>query len=171
MLIPLLTLALQTSPPAADGPPIPFGDPNTGAWSWTEEWSPETLESFQELVGTGCVEVLGETSMHSMSFLGDEQEWIEQVHEHGELVQRLFGAKPTTFRNTELVISAPVARLVEELGFELLLGEGIEWLLQRRSPHHTDDCMFGGCVKRLFWMGSIPIERCHDDRRRVPGFL
>ncbi|MHC4895414.1 MAG: hypothetical protein ACYTFV_19175 [Planctomycetota bacterium] len=42
MLIPLLTLALQTSPPAADGPPIPFGDPNTGAWSWTEEWSPET---------------------------------------------------------------------------------------------------------------------------------
>ena len=101
-----------------------------------ETWSPETLESFQALVDTGHVEVLGETSMHSMAFLEDELEWVDQVGEHGKMVHRLFGVRPTTFRNTELVISGRVAQAVEQLGFDLLLGEGIDWLLDRRSPHH-----------------------------------
>jgi len=34
-----------------------------------EMYAPEVLESFQRLVSTGCVEILGETYSHSLSSL------------------------------------------------------------------------------------------------------
>jgi len=100
-----------------------------------ETWAPEVLASFRALAETGCVEFLCETSMHSLAALSDEQEFREQVAEQRERVERLFGTRPTTFRNTELVIGERVAQLVEELGFDVLLGEGAEVLLEGRSTH------------------------------------
>jgi alpha-amylase len=100
-----------------------------------ETWAPEVLASFQALARSGCVEFLCETSMHSLAALFDEQEFREQVAEQRARIERLFGRAPTTFRNTELVIDERVARLVEELGFEALLGEGAEVLLEGRSAH------------------------------------
>ena len=102
-----------------------------------ESWAPEVLESFQELAGTGCVEFLCETSMHSLAALFDPVEFRVQVEEQAARVERLFGTRPTSFRNTELVIDEGVARQVEELGFEVLLGEGAERLLAGRSPHEA----------------------------------
>ncbi len=100
-----------------------------------EQWSPETLASFQALAATGCVEFLCETSMHSLSALFDPEEFQSQVAEQAARVERLFGAKPTSFRNTELVIDERVAALVEQLGFDVLLGEGADALLAGRSTH------------------------------------
>ena len=45
-----------------------------------------------------------------------------------------FGQTPTTFRNTELVIDPDLPAVVEELGFEVMLGEGSERLLGELSP-------------------------------------
>ncbi|MBM3976779.1 MAG: alpha-amylase [Planctomycetes bacterium] len=100
-----------------------------------ELWSPETLESFRKLARTGCVEFLGETSHHSLSFLGDEEEFRAQVRDQKRRVEKLFGAVPTTFRNTELVCSNRIARLAEEEGFATILCEGADHLLGWRSPH------------------------------------
>ncbi len=100
-----------------------------------ETWVPEVLASFQKLAATGCVEFLCETSMHSLAALFDEQEFREQVSEQRARVERLFGRAPTSFRNTELVISERIAQLVEELGFDVLLGEGASILLGNRSAH------------------------------------
>jgi alpha-amylase len=100
-----------------------------------ELWSPETLESFRKLARTGCVEFLGETSHHSLSFLGDEEEFRAQVRDQKRRVEQLFGAVPTTFRNTELVCSNRIARLAEEEGFATILCEGADHLLGWRSPH------------------------------------
>ncbi len=100
-----------------------------------ELWSPETLDSFRKLAGTGCVEFLAETEMHSLSFLRDWEEFDLQVREHQDRIEGLFGTKPTTFRNTELVCDNRVARRAEELGFSTILGEGADHLLGWRSPH------------------------------------
>ena len=100
-----------------------------------EQWTPETLESFARLARTGCVEFLGETSQHSLSALFDPEEFRAQVSSHAARIERLFGRRPTTFRNTELVVDERVARLAEELGFRAILGEGADHLLGWRSPH------------------------------------
>ncbi len=102
-----------------------------------EAWTPETLESFQALAKTGCVEFLGETAMHSLTGLADLDVFREQVEAHSRRIEALFGRRPTTFRNTELVIDARIARTVESLGFRAILGEGADHLLGWRSPHRV----------------------------------
>jgi len=102
-----------------------------------ESWSPETLASFQALAATGCVEFLAETTSHSLSGMLDLDVFKEQVQSHAQRIERLFGTRPCTFRNTELVIDARIARAAESLGFEALLGEGADHLLGWRSPHRV----------------------------------
>lgn len=107
------------------------------ALSQMEEYAPDALESFRRLARTGCVEFLGETSHHSLAFLGDYEEFDAQVLDQAARVERLFGARPTTFRNTELVVSNDVAKRAEGLGFSAILGEGADHLLGWRSPHRV----------------------------------
>jgi alpha-amylase len=102
-----------------------------------ERWTPETLESFVRLARTGCVEFLAETSHHSLSGLFDMEEFRAQVTGHAERIERLFGRRPTTFRNTELVVDEKIARAAEEMGFQAILGEGADHLLGWRSPHRV----------------------------------
>lgn len=99
-----------------------------------ELWAPRALHSFVELAETGCVEFLCETSHHSLAFRGDLDEFKAQIQAQRERVERLFGMAPRTFRNTELVIDEHIAKTVEDLGFDVLLGEGADQLLAGKSP-------------------------------------
>jgi alpha-amylase len=102
-----------------------------------EAWAPRALEGFARLADTGCVEFLGETSHHSLAFLEDEAEFLAQAEAHAARVARLFGRRPTTFRNTELVVDERVARAAESMGYAALLGEGAERLLRGRRAHEV----------------------------------
>ena len=44
-----------------------------------EAYAPEVIQSFRELVATGCVELLSETYNHSLAFLYSPEEFREQV--------------------------------------------------------------------------------------------
>lgn len=99
-----------------------------------ERWAPEVIDSFRALAATGRVEFLAETSHHSLSLLGDPAEFRAQVASHRDRIERLFGARPTTFRNTELVFHDDLAREVEGMGFDAVLGEGADHLLGWRDP-------------------------------------
>ncbi|MEM1448911.1 MAG: glycoside hydrolase family 57 protein [Planctomycetota bacterium] len=99
-----------------------------------ESWAPEVLDSFRALEATGSVEFLCETSQHSLAALADPEEFRAQVGEQRALLSRLLGVTPTSFRNTELIVDANVARQVRDLGFEVLLGEGADQLLGERTP-------------------------------------
>lgn len=105
--------------------------------SQLRDWVPEAIDSFVALAETGCVEFLAETSHHSLAFEGHTQEFLEQVRVHRETIEQLFGSQPTTFRNTELCINETIAKQVEELGFDVLLGEGADRLLGMRSARHA----------------------------------
>ena len=96
---------------------------------------PEVLASFQALVATGRVEVLSETYYHSLAFLYSRQEFRRQVKQHDALVKRLFGVKPTVFRNTELIYNNELAAEIEHLGFRGILAEGVDRILGWRSPN------------------------------------
>jgi alpha-amylase len=100
-----------------------------------EEFSPETLESFQKLVATGRVEILDETYYHSLAFLYSKDEFVRQVEMHRAKVKKLFGVTPTAFRNTELIYNNELAKYVEKMGYKTILAEGADRLLGWRSPN------------------------------------
>lgn len=100
-----------------------------------EEFAPEVLESFQDLVATGRCEILSETYYHSLSFLYDKEEFREQVRLHREIVERLFGVTPSVFRNTELIYNNEVAKEIEEMGYKGIIAEGADHILGWKSPN------------------------------------
>lgn len=91
-------------------------------------WVPEALDSFVALAETGSVEFVCETSHHSLAGVEDLDEFEAQVGEQRAVVSDLFGA-PSTFRNTELILDNEVCRRVEALGFDCMLGEGVDRVL------------------------------------------
>ena len=102
--------------------------------SQIERLRPDVLKSFQRLAETGCVEFLNETDAHSLASLFSPEEFREQVFLHRERIRRLFGQDGRTFRNSELIYSNDLAEAAEEMGYEVILAEGTEKILQERSP-------------------------------------
>jgi alpha-amylase len=100
-------------------------------------WAPETLESFQALVETGSVELLGETYYHSLAALADPAEFSAQVELHRSALGRWFGRRPRVFRNTELIYTNALAPAIAALGFRAALVEGADHVLGWRSPNHV----------------------------------
>jgi alpha-amylase len=100
-----------------------------------ERWSPEALHSFQELVGTGQVEIVAETYHHSLAFFYSRSEFEVQVQMHREKVQKLFGQSPQVFRNTELSYNNDVAYWADRAGYKGILAEGWDPILDWRKPN------------------------------------
>jgi len=98
-------------------------------------YQPKVIESFKELAKTGCVEFLAETYYHSLSSLASETEFKEQVAEHARLMKKLLGYTPITFRNTEMIYSDNIARIVDEMGYDTMLTEGAKHILGWKSPN------------------------------------
>jgi len=101
-----------------------------------QRYRPDVLESFRRLAQTGCVEFLTETDSHSLAFLFSAREFGEQVLLHEQRIRKLFGQQGRTFRHTELIYNNDLAVAVEKMGYRVILAEGTEKLLGRRSPNH-----------------------------------
>lgn len=102
-----------------------------------EEHRPDVLDSFRDLAKTGNVEFLDETHHHSLAGLWEDQgEFGEQVAQHRKAIERHFGQRPTTFRNTELIYDDRIAATVASLGYKAILTEGADRILGSRSPNH-----------------------------------
>jgi alpha-amylase len=100
-----------------------------------EEHAPEALAVFRRLVGTGCVELLGETYFHSLAFVHDRAEFDRQVAQHSTRIEELFGVRPRVFRNTELIFDNALARHLADRGWTAVLAEGVDRILGWRSPN------------------------------------
>ncbi len=100
-----------------------------------ERYAPEVIDSFKSLADTGCVEFLAETYSHSLASLSSMTEFKKQVKQHADLTKRLFGVKPTVFRNTELIYSDAIGAAVAEMGYGVMLTEGAKHILGWKSPN------------------------------------
>jgi len=98
-------------------------------------WRPDVLQSFVDLANTGCVEFIAETYCHSLAYIFSKDEFKKQVAEHGKLIEKYFNQKPKVFRNTELQYNNELAAFVEEMGYEAIIGEGVDRILIHRSPN------------------------------------
>ena len=99
-----------------------------------ERYVPEVIDSFKALAATGCVEFLSETYSHSLASLASTAEFKKQVKQHADLMKRLFGVKPTVFRNTELIYSDAIGETVAGMGYDVMLTEGAKHILGWKSP-------------------------------------
>jgi alpha-amylase len=114
-----------------------------------ERFAPAVIESFNMLASTGAVEFLSETYYHSLACLISPSEFAEQVEMHSRKIQELFGVRPTVFRNTELIYSDAIGRMVGNLGYDGIFIDGVEIILNGRSPHHLYEQSDGNGL-RLF---------------------
>ena len=94
-----------------------------------QTFRPDVIESFQSLVKTGAVELLGETYYNSLSWLYSKKEFTYQVKKHSLLVKGLFNIQPSVFRNAEFVFNNELARHVAAMGFNGIVCEGLDRLL------------------------------------------
>lgn len=101
-----------------------------------ELYAPDALDSFRKLVSTGCVELLAETYSHSLASLRNRDEFVSQVEMHSNRVEKLFGIKPVTFRNTELIYSDGIGEIAAGMGFNAILTEGAKHILGWKSPNY-----------------------------------
>lgn len=102
-----------------------------------EEFRPDLINSFRQLVKTGCVEILGETFYNSLSWIHSENEFERQVKKHEALVKRTFDYEPVVFRNTELLYNNEFAKYIAALGYRGLVTDGNSNILEGRSPNQV----------------------------------
>ncbi len=99
--------------------------------------APDALRSFQDLVATGGVELLGETYYHSLSALADTHEFTQQVRRHQHALLAHFGRRAEVFRNTELIFQDHLAPLIAGLGFRGVMVEGADHVMGWRSSNYA----------------------------------
>jgi alpha-amylase len=102
-----------------------------------ERWAPEAMQSFRDLIGTGRVEIVGETYHHSLAFFYSRSEFEAQVDMHKKKVQELFGQTPKVFRNTELAYNNDLAYWADKAGYKGVLAEGWDAVLDWRSSNYV----------------------------------
>ncbi len=100
-----------------------------------EMYAPEAIKSFKKLADTGNVEFLAETYAHSLVSLMDKDEFRRQVEMHAGRIEKLFGKRPTAFRNTELIYSDSIGQDVYDMGYKVMLTEGAKHILGWKSPN------------------------------------
>jgi alpha-amylase len=99
-----------------------------------EAYHPDLLISFKRLFDTGQVELMAETSHHSLASLYSPREFKAQVELHRELCTRHLIPPSKVFCNTELITSNEIARQVSEMGYQAICMEGADHVLRWRSP-------------------------------------
>lgn len=102
-----------------------------------EQYAPEVIDSFKELADTNCVEFLAEPYAHSLSSVFNDNEFELQVKKHSAKIKELFGKKPTSFRNSELIYSDEIGEKVAKLGYNTILLEGAKHILGWKSPNYV----------------------------------
>jgi alpha-amylase len=100
-----------------------------------EQFAPEVIDSFKELVATGSVEFLAETYAHSLASVYDTDEFERQVKLHSDKIVSLFGKKPSVFRNSDLIYSDEIGEKILEMGYRTVLVEEARHIMGWKSPN------------------------------------
>lgn len=102
-----------------------------------QQYRPDVVDSFRQLVQTGRVEILAETYSNSLSWLHSKKEFTTQVENHSSLIKSLFNVTPVVFRNTELIYNNELAGFISRLGYKGILCEGLSRILKGNSTNQT----------------------------------
>jgi len=106
-----------------------------------EKWSPDALALFEQVARHRNAEILGQTYYHSIaSCFHDKTEFVEQVRMHTTLMHELFHVDPGVFENTEFTFNNGIADCIKDMGFCGTFTEGVDRILDWRSPNYLYTC-------------------------------
>ena len=114
-----------------------------------EQWAPDVLEDFKQIVKSGRAEILAETYHHSLAFFYSRAEFETQVTMHRNKIQQVFGVTPTAFRNTELSYDNDIAYWADKAGYKAIITEGWDPILGWRSPNFVYKPSYTNNIKLL----------------------
>lgn len=99
--------------------------------------SPQTIELIQQLIDTGCCELLAEPYSHGLGSLANEASFKDEVRHLQAKVKNVFGQDTKIFRNSALIYTDEIGRIVHSMGFKGMLAEGAKQILGWKSPHYV----------------------------------
>jgi alpha-amylase len=120
-----------------------------------EMHAPQVIDLIHDLNDTGCLEILAEPYSHGLSSLINEDCFKDDVKQLCDKLKNIFGVKPTIFRNSCLIYSDEIGRIVSEMGFKGMLTEGAKHILGWKSPHFIYHCTEAPRLKLLLRDNSL----------------
>lgn len=100
-----------------------------------EQFAPEMIDVLKELAETKCVEFLATPFAYSLASEQNENEFLDQLEKQGNVVKDLFGTKPTTLWNTELLYTDDMVATLYKQGYKTILTEGAKHILSWKSAN------------------------------------
>ena len=100
-----------------------------------EQFAPEMIDVLKELAETKCVEFLATPFAYSLASEQNENEFLDQLEKQGNVVKDLFGTKPTTLWNTELLYTDDMVASLYKQGYKTILTEGAKHILSWKSAN------------------------------------
>ena len=102
-----------------------------------EQFAPEVIDQLRDLAETKAVEYVLMPFANSFAAEYDMNEFESQLKEGAELISELFGQKPQTIWNTELLYTDEIGEVVKNLGYKAVMTEGAKHLLSWKSPNYV----------------------------------
>ena len=102
-----------------------------------EQYAPEVIDSFKDLAQTGSVEFLAEPYAHSLASVYDLREFENQVKMHADKIEELFGKRPTTLFNSELIYSDEIGEVISKMGYKTVLIDEAKHIMGWKSPNYV----------------------------------
>ncbi|HEY5508878.1 MAG TPA: glycoside hydrolase family 57 protein [Paludibacter sp.] len=102
-----------------------------------EHYAPEVIDSFKDLAKTGCIEFMAEPYAHSLSSVFDATEFERQLKLHADKIETLFGKRPSSLFNAELIYSDEIGEIAAKMGFKSVLIDEAKHILGWKSPNYV----------------------------------
>ena len=100
-----------------------------------EQFAPEMIDVLKVLAETKSVEFLATPFAYSLASEYNENEFLDQLEKQGNVVKDLFGTKPTTLWNTELLYTDDMVDALYKQGYKTILTEGAKHILSWKSAN------------------------------------
>lgn len=114
-----------------------------------ELYAPDIIQKIQNLVSTGCVELVAEPYAHSLSSIINEDTFRDEVKRQVKKLKEVFGQQPKVLRNTNMLYSDDIGSIAADMGFKCMLTEGAKHILGWKSPHYIYNCNVAPSLKLL----------------------
>ena len=114
-------------------------------------YSPRLISSFRQLADTGQVEFTGNVASNSIvSRSGADQTFLQNIKRSQQRIEYYFGQKSLLFVNTDLLFTNQIAKNVAKTEYPAILTNGINRILQWRSPNYLYSSESQSQIKVLF---------------------
>lgn len=102
-----------------------------------QQFAPEMIDVLKELGQTKCVEFVCTPYAYSLASEYNGHEFENQLRQHAAQIEELFGQRPSTVWNTELLYSDETGDRLLQLGYKTVMTEGAKHILSWKSPNYV----------------------------------